>query len=49
MLRVLFGPETPDPGPVVRAAMQTALAAINRRIWALWAPPLAVPTRQNRR
>jgi cytochrome P450 len=49
MLRVLFGPDTRDPAPEVRAAMQTALAAINRRIWALWAPPLAVPTRQNRR
>jgi len=49
MLRVLFGPATPDPGPRVRAAMRTALAAINRRIWTLWAPPLAVPTRQNRR
>ena len=49
MLRVLFGPDTPDPGPRVRAAMRTALAATNRRIWALWALPLAVPTRQNRR
>jgi cytochrome P450 len=49
MLRVLFGPDTLDPGPEVRAAMQTALAAINRRIWALWAPPPAFPTRQNRR
>jgi cytochrome P450 len=49
MLRVLFGPNTPDPGPTVRAAMQTALAAINQRIWTLWAPPLAFPTRQNRR
>jgi cytochrome P450 len=49
MLRVLFGPDTRDPAPEVRAAMQTALAAINRRIWALWVPPLAVPTRQNRR
>jgi cytochrome P450 len=48
MLRVLFGPETPDPGPGVQAAMQTALAATNRRIWTLWAPPLAFPTRQNR-
>src|SRR6516165_6403321 len=37
MLRVLFGPDTPDPGPRVRAAMRTALAATNRRIWALWA------------
>ena len=49
MLHVLFGSDTPDPGPAVRAAMQTALAAINQRIWALWAPPLAFPTRQNRR
>ena len=49
MLRVLFGPETPDPGPVVRAAMQTALAVLNRRLWALWALPLIVPTPQNRR
>jgi cytochrome P450 len=49
MLRVLFGPDTLDPGSEVRAAMQTALAATNRRIWALWAPPLAFPTRQNRR
>jgi cytochrome P450 len=49
MLRVLFGPETPDPAPQVRAAMRTALAATNRRIWALWAPPLAFPTPQNRR
>jgi cytochrome P450 len=48
MLRVLFGPDTPDPGPPVRAAIQTALAVTNRRIWALWAPPLAFPTRQNR-
>jgi cytochrome P450 len=49
MLRVLFGPETPDPDPEVRAAMRTALAVINQRIWTLWAPPLTVPTRQNRR
>jgi cytochrome P450 len=49
MLRVLFGPDTPDPGPRVQAAMQTALAATNQRIWTLWAPPLAFPTRQNRR
>jgi cytochrome P450 len=49
VLRVLFGPDTPDPGPLIRAAMQTALAATNQRIWALWAPPLAFPTRQNRR
>ena len=49
MHHVLFGSHTPDPGPIVRAAMQAALAATNRRIWALWSPPLAFPTRQNRR
>src|SRR5262245_51819706 len=49
MLCVLFGPDTPDPGPRVRAAMQTALAATNQRIWTLWAPPLVFPTCQNRR
>jgi len=49
MLRVLFGPHTRDPGSPVRAAMRTALAVINQRIWTVWAPPLAFPTRQNRR
>jgi cytochrome P450 len=49
MLHVLFGPGVPDPGPAVRAAMQTALGATNQRIWALWVPPLAFPSRQNRR
>jgi len=49
MLRVLFGSDTLDPGPRVRDAMRTALAMINQRIWAWWAPPLACPTRQNRR
>src|SRR5262249_35603939 len=49
MHHVLFGNDTPDPGPRVRAAMQAALAATNRRMWALWAPPLAFPTRQNQR
>jgi cytochrome P450 len=49
MLRVLFGAETRDPGPRIRDAMRTALAVLNQRIWTWWAPPLAVPTRQNRR
>jgi cytochrome P450 len=49
MLRVLFGSDTLDPGLRVRDAMRTALAMINQRIWAWWAPPLAFPTRRNRR
>src|SRR5712691_917206 len=48
MLRVLFGGDTPDPGPAVRAAVRTALAAINQRIWALYAPPVSLPTARNR-
>src|SRR5712691_2354627 len=48
MLHVLFGREAPEPGTIVRAAMRTALAATNRRIWAWWTLPITLPTPWNR-
>src|SRR5262249_52265754 len=48
MLHVLFGREAPDPGAAVRAAVRTALAATNRRIWAWWTLPIALPIPWNR-
>jgi len=48
MLHVLFGREASDPGAAVRAALRTALAATNRRIWAWWTLPFSLPTPWNR-